>query len=117
MREISEMDVQANRAATAVARGAELLDHCFNGENWAARVDLDELMLDSSRWCVLGQLFHAPGRKRFGYDLGLRALFGGDFENRKIGSLAAGFCGSSFGMNAQLELAWRNLIEERLNET
>lgn len=61
------MDLELENARTAVRRGAEFLDYALGCHNdgWRTVVDGERLDMDDPHWCILGQLFPAPGRCSF----------------------------------------------------
>lgn len=53
----------------AVTEAIALLDE-FGPDGWRERVNLDQLEMMDSRWCVLGQVWHGEARHRPTYGSG-----------------------------------------------
>src|SRR5208282_6076556 len=100
-----------NEMAMIAARGGAT----FLGENvpgWRTRVDRDTLDMGNSGKCVLGQLY---GNFWESYDP-LRDIAGTAFtDNPWRWAAGHGFQASGYGSFADLDEAWRVILDEREN--
>jgi hypothetical protein len=89
-----------NTAADRVTRDARRLDNHFGGRQWANRIDLNTLRMNSAEHCVLGQLFgdFIDGLDEIGV-----ADFGGDHA----------YFGGRYTDGSDLDTEWHKAIASR----
>lgn len=94
-----------------VLKGAELLNRYFGNEDWKTRIIVDNLDINDSQDCILGQLFglYGDGADKLEARLGLpNRLFEIEYWPDEYG-----FCAAYSHSSNDLKEAWIEQIQNR----